>query len=288
MSDPLVRHLHDLIIAVRQDSVILAGGLGLMLKRRHLAHQGTMTLALSADHGHPEARTTTDIDLFLRIELFTRPEEGRRLREVLDGLSYKERTPKWQFERPLSDALPDQSVVVDLLARQPVDGEDVSVKPPRVGTGSGTGLHGRETAEAFAVEREPQIIDVLDDGSLLGQVLTAHPYAWLNMKVRAAHDWLRYQRQPWELRENQQPPSAKHAFDATLIVAMVTEVERDRCRDLASEFRDHPVAQQIRAEATELFGEPTAPGWREALRQGMFDDHDLIWPTLKAMLRVDR
>jgi len=287
MSDPLIRHLRDLVSVVPPDSVILAGGLGLMLKRRHLALSGAMTLAKNSSYEHPEARATTDIDLFLRIELFTQPEEGRRLRQALDGLQYRELTPKWQFEKRLSDALPDQFVVVDLLARRPDDGEDVRVRTSRVGSGSGTDLHGRETVEAFAVECEPQITTILDEGHECGQILTAHPYAWLNMKVRAAHDWLRFQAQPWRLRENQLPPSAKHAFDAALIVAMITEVERDECVSLATEFRDHAIAEEIRTEATELFGSPTALGWREAITQGMFDDHDLIWTTLKEMLGAD-
>jgi hypothetical protein len=287
MSDPLIRHLRDLVSVVPPDSVILAGGLGLMLKRRHLALSGTMTLANSSNHEHPEARATTDIDLFLKIELFTRPEQGRRLRRALDGLHYIERTPKWQFEKPLNDALPNQFIVVDLLARQPDDSEDVRVRTSRVGSGSGTDLHGHETVEAFAVECKPQNTTILDEGQACGQILTAHPYAWLNMKVRAAHDWLRFQAQPWKLRENQLPPSAKHAFDAALIVAMITEVERDECVQMATKFRDHPVAVEIRTEATELFGSPTALGWREAIRQGMFDDHDLIWPTLKEMLGTD-
>lgn len=284
MSDLLVQRLHELVSAVPQESIILAGGLGLMLKRRHLAHLGAATLAQSAGHEHPEARATTDIDIFLRIELFTRQEEGRQIRLALDRLDYKERTPKWQFEKPLSDARPDPCVVVDLLARRPTDSEGVRVKSLRVGAGSKTDLHGRETVEAFAVECEPQIIDILDEGRSLEQVLTAHPYAWLNMKVRAAHDWLRFQMQPWELRENQQPPSAKHAFDVALIVAMITEAELDVCKRLAVEFRDDHVAQQIRSEATELFGRPEAPGWIEARQQGMFNDYDLIWPALSDML----
>jgi len=287
VSDPLVQHLLDLVAVAPPDSFILAGGLGLMLKRRHLAHHSITTLAQSAGYALPEARATTDIDLFLKIELFTRPESGRQLRSALNGLHYTELTPKWQFQKPLSDDLPNQSVVLDLLARLPEGDEDVRVKPPRVGAGSGADLHGRETAEAFAVEREPQRIDILDEGRLLGEVLTAHPYAWLNMKVRAAHDWLRYQVQPWELRENEKPPSGKHAFDAMLMVAMITEAERDTCVRLAKEFRDGPVAREIRAEADALYGAPESPGWIEARAQGMFNDHDLIWPILTEALGAD-
>lgn len=287
MSDLLIRHLADIVNRVPENSIILAGGLGLTLKRRSLVRSDTRTLATAAGYEIPEARATTDIDLFLRIEMFTRKEDGCQLRQALDDLDYVERTPQWQFEKPLHVSILNQPVVVDLLARRPEEGESVKVKTPRVGTGSGINLHGRETVEAFAVERDPQTIEIVCDGSAVGRVCIVHPYGWLNMKVRAAYDWLLNQRQPWDLRENQKPPSEKHAFDVALIAAMVTETEDHQCLQMAEEFRQHPIAQAIRFEAAELFESPSAQGWREAVRQGMLNDHSLIWPRIKEMLGVD-
>ena len=140
--DPLVAHLVDILNAVPPGSVILGGGLGILLKREHLIHDGAATLAASAGHGLPESRATTDIDLFLRMDNFTMPDVGRQLRTALDGAGYTVRTEQWQFEKPLGQGTAGL-VVVDLLARTPDADMGVIASGIRVGSGSGTGIHGR-------------------------------------------------------------------------------------------------------------------------------------------------
>lgn len=263
---------------------MLGGGFGLRVKRAHLANRRTPTLAQSVGYEVPEARATSDLDLFLRLEIFSHVESGLALRSAIDELGYVERTPKWQFQKPLSEAMRDHEVVLDLLAREPDPGSDVRVKGMRVGSGAGVELHGHKTPEAFAVEEDSIPCDVLEGDRVLGTVNVVHPFAMLNMKVRASHDWLRFQNDAWELRERQSPPSAKHVFDCALIVAMVTQAELEECRELCAAYREHPIATEIRQEALMLFELPTSPGWLEARRQGMFDDHELIWGTMMDML----
>ena len=128
----------------------------------------------------------------------------------------------------------------------------------------------------------------MDAGAKVGGVSISHPYAFLNMKLRAAHDWHRFGIKPWVLRANQKPPSEKHVFDAASLVAMITEGELAVAAQLAAVWCDHTIAVAIRSEAVTLFGTSTSPGWLEARRQGMFDDHDLIWPTMKTALGIDK
>jgi hypothetical protein len=284
--DRLIGHLVDITENAPIDALILGGGLGLRVRRAYLRHTGVVTLARSAGQALPEARATSDIDLFLMIKLFTKPEIGRQVRSTLVALDYEERTPKWQFEKPYFPTRPDPSVVVDLLARPPEAGSGVRVRADRVGAASGADIHGRRTPEAFAVEDATQWLDIVEDGSPVARVSVAHPYAFLNMKVRAAYDWLRYRSDPWPLRERQQPPSPKHAFDAALVVAMLGEAELAEARDLATKWRAHDVATGIRGEAVELFDSASASGWLEARRQGMFDDHALIWGAMQEALGI--
>jgi hypothetical protein len=231
MQEPLTKHLLDLLQTAPSDGFVLGGGFALRVKRTHLIKGKIRTLAESERQELPEARATSDLDLFLRIEIFSNRGRGQGLRSAIDQLGYSERTPKWQFQKPLSAASRDQEMVLDLLARQPEVGSDVKVNSMRVGSRSGTDLHGLQTIEAFAVEDRAILCNVFDDGGVVGQVNVAHPFAMLNMKVRASHDWHRFRNGPWPMRNNQLPPSAKHAFDCSLIVAMLTEPELEDCRD---------------------------------------------------------
>lgn len=286
ISDSLVGHLLDLLQRAPADTFLLGGGLGLQLKRHHLLFHRMRTLAGAEGFELPEARVTSDIDLFLRIEVFAIPEYGKQLRVAIDELDYSVRTAKWQFDKPLHPEFQDRKVVLDLLAPYPEELARVAVSGNRVGTGSGTDLHGRLTHEAFAVEDSRLEIDITHNGAGLGSIFVPHPYAMLNMKIRAAHDWMRYQTEPWALRQRQEPPSAKHAFDAALIVAMLTEDELNRAAQLARKWESHPIASAIRKEAVMLYGSSSSPAWVEALRQGMFDDWHLLWDAMRGALAI--
>jgi hypothetical protein len=283
--DPMTRNLVDLVEQDPNESFILGGGLSLQLKRLYLLHYRLSTLASVAGYELPEARATTDIDIFLKLEVFVQPDRGQALRKVIDALGYKVKTEKWQFEKPLQEGT-TIPLTLDLLARIPETDENVKVKGIRVGSGSLANLNGRKAIEAFAVEDMPIKIDILDNGSLVTRVSVIHPFGMLNLKLRAAHDWLTFQSSPWELKGNQKPPSAKHAFDACLLVAMLTEEERDQATELAEKWLHFPLAEEIRKEAVTLFGTQASLGWLQAVRDGIFDDHELIWETMQQALGI--
>ena len=67
---------------------------------------------------------------------------------------------------------------------------------------------------------------------------------------------------------------------------MMTEEERDQAIELAEKWLHFPRAEEIRAEAVSLFREQTSLGWRQAVRDGMFDDHELIWETMQRALGI--
>ena len=185
MTDRLMARLLELAPATRQSGAIMAGGLGLLCKRRHLIRTGQRTIA--GDPALlPEARATLDVDLFLRLEMFVTPGKAAGFLQSIEALGYSVKTPKFQYSVANEDG---SETVLDLLSREPQPGDSVSVKPPRVGAGMGLDLHAYCTPEAFAVEDEPVAIDLETDGGVQA-VDTAHPYAWANMKVRAARDWL--------------------------------------------------------------------------------------------------
>ncbi len=280
MSDPLVNHLIDLVEAAPTESFIVVGGLGMMLKRAHLLKVQATTLVSPL----PEARATADIDIYLRIKLFLQPTLRDSFRSTVDDLGYVPRVKNWQFEKLLNPTTGDLTVTLDLLSREPIAGEAVRRNPLRVGQGV---IHGRTTPEAFAVEHSPISIQVHAE-TRSAQISVPHPYNWIIMKVRAAYDWLLFDQGATKLREGQQAPSAKHAFDVVLLVAMMTEEELDSSRAVRESFTHLEIARSILEEAITLYETETSRGWLEAMRGGATGiEHALVWETLQQVLGIE-
>lgn len=280
-ADPLHAHLLDIMSDPAAVGLILTGGYGLRLKQFHLQNTNAATLQAIL----PEARATQDLDFLLRLALFVQKERGTAVRTLLDRLGYQEYTPRWQFGKSFDSSAPGRTVKVDLLARSPLADEIVRVKGSRVGAGAGINMHGRETPEAFAVEESPIPLSVSGMNTRNELVTTTvyvpHPYAWINMKIAAAYDWLR--------RERGEIPSKygaeKHVFDVFILTAMLTETEVSEVTDIANRYQKHPVAQNARIWAHELYGSNQAPGTQEIMRQaGSNLDYPLFWQGLQAGL----
>jgi len=258
--DPLMPHLMDIVARPELGDLILAGGFGVRVKQEHLVQTEARTLISP----FPLARATNDLDLFVRMEIFSDSNRRDDTRRVIDDLGYEVTNRNWQFHKPLGENLPGRKVKIDLLSRSPNGGESVKLRPPRVGDGS---LHGRDTAEAFAIDLGPIPVPVrgrtTSGVEIQGRVLVPHPYAWLNMKVRAAYDWLRMDKG----EPPRKPYSEKHAFDVYTITAMLLEYELEQCREFSLAFANHELAISIRAEAQELFSSPASPALRQVRNQ---------------------
>jgi hypothetical protein len=84
--DQLTASLLDLLheLQGRGVSVMVGGGFGLYLKRRHLASTGERTLFDRL----PEPRSTNDLDLFLRAEVIADLGRTREVAEAIRRLGY--------------------------------------------------------------------------------------------------------------------------------------------------------------------------------------------------------
>ncbi len=283
MTDSLLSHLLDIASDPASEDLILGGGYGIVMKQAYLKEAKTRVLIPKM----PEARATQDLDFFLRIDLFIQKERGKAVRQLLDRLGYEVRTPKWQFGKPYDAAMPDIKVKVDLLARTLLKDENVLLKTPRVGVGSGTEIHGRETPEAFAVEEKPIRISLsgfrTDKNPVKSSILVPHPYAFINMKVKAAHDWLEMERGTLARKKN----AERHVSDVYMLTAMLTETELDEAAELAKRFESVPIAKEIRESASELYGDLASPGVIEVQRQLKGEmDHPLFCRALRFSLGI--
>ena len=287
LKDPLLPHLLDIIEQPAAANLMLTGGFGLNLKRHVLLETQEETVVARSDW--PSVRATQDLDFLLKMTVFLERERADDVANLLKMLGYQVDWGNLQFGKPLYNAVEEPRLVVDLISRIPTATENVKSDGTRVGIGKKSPVHGRATVEAFAVDLLPIPVTArgrnTDGREVDAEVLVPHPFAWLQMKVRAAHDW--FEEREGRMSVVKKPRSPKHCFDVALIVAMMTLDERQTASVLAHEFRDHPEALKIRTEAEMLFSLPTSPGWIEARRQAGRDlDHRAIWGTLTRSLGI--
>lgn len=276
----LKSHLLELLRELEGQTIrpILAGGFGLFLKRTQRVEEviaGAITLFDSI----PEARSTQDIDLFLRIELFLSANQELAFLGALERLGYIPVTKFFQFAKPIPSFGRFNDIKIDCLVRSPLPHEErlLRRKAPRLGSQTDARLHGREVEEAFAVEESPR--DIMIEGLLTtgkrykGTVHLPHPFAWLVMKFVAAGD------------SSDRGPKGKfrHAFDAYVLISMLTQSEYSECQAFVAKFRDHPGFLRAKEFARKLFLEPDAYGIRAIRAEA--GDQPLELDRFKAALK---
>jgi uncharacterized protein (DUF952 family) len=280
--DPLMPYLLEIISQPEAEGIILAGGFGMRLKQRHLRDSNQTTLLTEL----PEVRATQDIDVFLNLQLWIEKERAIAYRAMLLRLGYEVAVHSWRFRKPYPDTQ-KRFIKLDIQARTPREGEKVNVRDGQVGKKMGTDLAGYHTPEAFAVDDLPLRL-LLSYNNVNGSVLVPHPYAWLNLKVAAAYDWLREVRgeriEPKIDLETGISRRLKHVYDVYALVAMLTERELEEAADLAVRYADNSMAETIRQQAVELYSDPDGDGIRaihnyarQSLSRPLLISHEQFW-----------
>lgn len=238
-TDPLTMTVLDLDSALGGNAdLLLAGGFGLYLKQLHLEASKARTRLPT--NQWPRARTTQDIDLFLRAEVVADASQMAQYRAVLDRLEFKvEAEAKWlKFRRSVKG----QDVVVDLMVGPMGDLEDATERSTiRVKPRGSSGLHARATDDALGVENEPSRIPVAgtrSDGVAHScDVLVAQAFPFALMKLGALRD---------RINDTNKDEGRHHALDLYRIMAMLTESEDAVAGELATTFAGHAaIAQAI-------------------------------------------
>lgn len=262
--------------------MILTGGLGIRLKQHCLRESKQKTLIEAI----PEAHVTQDIDVFLNLQMWLEPERAIAFRAMLNRLGYEVARHSWHFKKPLlnSAEVLQRFVSLEFQARTPLESEQVKIQKKQVGKGMGTDLAGYHTPEAFAVYDSPVSLTLLDE---LGRIRVPNPYAWLNLKVAAAYDWLKEQRgeiEPRIDRETGMSRRLKHVYDVYVLVAMLTEQERTEAIELAQRYENHLLALAIADQAVELYADPKGKGIQGAqlyaygsLKASLSINHEEFW-----------
>jgi hypothetical protein len=247
----------------------IGGGLGLYLKQQHLRAQADVRTLLPFD-ALPEARTTEDIDLFLRADIFGNTDRLRQVRVALDELCFAAiaGAEYFQFIR----SMPVGKVKIDLLVgplgefATHTRRDDRRVRA-RV---RGLGVHAHAVEEAVAIEAEPQTLPIAGRLSSGAQhstlVYIPQTFSYLLMKLTAFRD--RFQDANKELGRH-------HALDAYRLIGLLTRGEDAVVRKLSEQHRDAPAVVAVRRVVQENFRDPDAPG---ILR---IREHALYTPALR-------
>lgn len=196
--DLLKVSLLDLLYELRETDIrpILGGGYGRYLKQQYVRETSVRTLMKT----FPQARSTNDLDLFLRTEVLATPDQLQRIADALNRLEYKviDAARYYQFVKKVEGLIEPDGIKVDLLTRMPpshyIETGQIRIRDGRrVKSGKeGIGLHARRTDEAVAIEDNPIEISVKGNRTTgeehIASIFLPQAFAYAMMKLFAFRD----------------------------------------------------------------------------------------------------
>jgi len=263
MIDPLGEELRALTRDLRESGVplIVGGGYGLLLRAELLRQSGARTLMPD----FPEARSTEDIDVFLKAEVISDPQKTQPIRESLDRRGYEPLVRYFQFQREIDYRGRYRVVKVDFLAA-PVSGplsSKVKADSVRLRPQDSKGLHAHVTPEAISIEDSLTAIDIGDSDERL-EVYLPHPFSYLLLKLHALRD---------RVEDEATSYGQHHAFDIYASIAMMTETEWSESFYLARKYAETEEVIEARRVVSEMFAGLEAIGMlrlQEHLRSNVY------------------
>jgi hypothetical protein len=254
--DQLTTNLLDLLFELqgRNIPIMIGGGYGLFLKRRHLEATGQRTLLENL----PEPRATNDLDMFLRAELLSDLGRTREVREAILRLGYTpvEEAKFLQWKRSVMVAGVRQEVKIDVLVGPLGEFRSrLKVSMPRVRPKGDIQFHAHAVEEAILLEDNPIVVEVTGvrstGAAYSGTVEVPDGFPYLMMKLHAYSD---------RKGDANKDLGRHHALDVYTIVAMMTEPEYVRARKVGSEMSRNASFDRARAIVSEDFSSQTATG----------------------------
>lgn len=250
MIDPLKEELRALTRDLQASGVplIVGGGYGLLLRAEVLRQSGARTLIPD----FPGARSTEDIDIFLKSEVISDPEKTQPIREALDRRGYEPIVPHFQFQREIDYRGSARMVRVDFLSAPVSEVLSTKVKADsvRMRPQGFKGLHAHVTAEASMVEDSLMAIDIGESDESL-TIYLPHPFSYLVLKLHALRD---------RVQDEEVDYGRHHAFDIYGSVAMLTEAEWSESSRLAREYEEAVEVIEARKIVDEMFAGREAIG----------------------------
>lgn len=240
--DPLTAHLLDFLCELEKNGLknplIIAGGFGLFLKRRYLAERKVRTLF--DDIG--DARSTQDIDIFVRTDVLCDRQQSQSIVDVLYFLNYEvmDNFKYLQWKKTITTG----DIKIDFLVGNIDDHRQyLHIKKPRARNRQVEGFHAHITPEALFINEKALNIPLAGKRSNGEEYKTSvcipHPFTYLIMKLFAFRD---------RLDDPIKRKASHHAFDIFSIIGALTEQEFNE----AIEFGNNHVRESPLQEAIQI------------------------------------
>lgn len=249
--------LLDLLYEMRSDDpkLIIGGGYGIYLKREYVRPHGIRTLFRE----WPEARSTNDIDLFLRPELLIDSRRLRPLAIALRRLGYAvvPGAEKYQFVRQGPSGGREGSVKIDLLTgpQDRFSGTPAHVDRRRVRPRPSVDLHAHPVDEALTLEDDLlplTLAGTISNGSTFqAEVYLPHPLTFTLMKLFAFRD---------RAGDQDKEFGRYHALDIYAVLATTSEREWERALALCEIHREEPILAEAGRIVERCFSSLTSEG----------------------------
>lgn len=238
--------------------LVIGGGFGIYLKVDRVRKLNARTL-IDLEFW-PEARSTNDLDLFLRPELLADSARLGPLAQAIYDLDY-EPVPgaaKYQFIKTAGGETGTAKLKIDILTgpRAAFAETNLRIDARRVRPKPSVDLHAHPVDEAVALDRELLAVPISGaqrtGEQWTGEVFLPNPFTFAMMKLFAFRD--RLQRDPDQAR------AEYHALDVYSILATTTEPEWAKALALHDEFQRHPFVIEAGRIAHEFFDRPEQMG----------------------------
>ena len=234
--------------------LVVGGGLGLHLKREEIRQSGQRTLLKEL----PDARSTNDIDMFLRAEILADLDRTKGVAGVIAKLEYEpvDAAKYLQWKKSVRVAGNDLEVKIDILVG-PIGAHrsKLKVSPPRVRPKGDIKFHAHMVEEAIHVEEHQARLPVAGKTSngeeYSGTVYVPDALPYLLMKLHAFKD---------RKDDGEKDFGRHHAMDCYTIVAMMTEEEFERAKAVLREERETAHVKKAQSIVSEDFATPTSAG----------------------------
>jgi len=235
--------------------LIIGGGYGIYLKREHVRTAGVRTLLKE----WPEARSTNDLDLFLRPALLAEPERLKPLVKALTDLGYQvvPGAEKYQFVKPGPGGGRSGRLKIDLLTgpRSRFAGTSARVDDRRVRPRPSVDLHAHPVEEALTLEEGLLVIRIQGETSGAvrheAEVYLLHPITASMMKLFAFRD---------RVGDPDNDFGQYHALDLYSALALATEPEWEEALVYSKQHRETPVFTEAANIVDRHFSSLTAEG----------------------------
>ncbi len=255
--------------------LIVAGGFGLYLRQEHLRLSEETTLFSQL----PEPRATSDIDMFVTMDVLVEVESVKRLRQQIEGMGFAPVTGGEYFQWRRVDKS-GYETKIDVLCG-PLGKYEHRLRTnslPRVRPKAPRGtlkFHARYTEEAIEVESRAVRLPLVERDASGAEAITTvyipHPFSYLMMKLVAFDD---------RKHDERKDVGRHHAMDLYRIIAMMTQSEYEETLLLGKTYSEDVRFNKVQQIVANHFASPSDLGvirLREhTLFQESFPVHDFI------------